>query len=53
MGGQTSIARWQEAGFAKKDRVHFTRAGYTALGDLLFSALMESYGQYVERTYRP
>jgi len=53
MGGQTSIARWEDAGFAKKDLVHFTRAGYTALGDLLFSALMEAYGDHVKQTYRP
>jgi hypothetical protein len=45
MGGQTSIARWEEAGLAKKDRIHLTRPGYVALGDLLFSAMMEAYGE--------
>ncbi len=53
MGGQTSIARWQDAGLAKPDRIHLTRAGYTALGDLLFSAMMEAYGDHLNRTYRP
>lgn len=47
MGGQTSIAHWEAAGLAKKDRIHLTRQGYVALGDLLFSALMEAYGDHV------
>jgi len=53
MGGQTSIARWEEAGLAKKDRVHLTRPGYVALGDLLFSAMMEAYGDHVRTANRP
>ncbi len=53
MGGPTSIRQWEQAGLAKKDRIHMTRAGYTLLGDLLFSAMMESYGNHVRHTYRP
>lgn len=53
MGGQTSIARWEEAGLAKKDRIHLTRPGYVALGDLLFSAMMEAYGDHVKTATKP
>ncbi|MEO8590832.1 MAG: GDSL-type esterase/lipase family protein [Flavobacteriales bacterium] len=53
MGGQYSIREWEQAGLAKKDRIHMTRAGYTLLGDLLFSAMMESYGDHLRHTFRP
>ncbi len=53
MGGEGSIRTWEEAGLAKKDRVHFNRAGYTVLGDLLFSALIESYGDHIRKESRP
>ncbi|MBL7950137.1 MAG: hypothetical protein JNM62_00340 [Flavobacteriales bacterium] len=53
MGGQTSIARWEAAGLAKKDRIHLTRQGYVALGDLLFSALMEAYGDHLRGATEP
>ena len=39
MGGLKSMEKWQKAGLAQRDKVHFTRAGYTLLGDLLFEAL--------------
>jgi len=53
MGGQHSIRHWEEAGLAKRDRIHLTRAGYTLLGDLLFNAMMESYGNHLRQSYRP
>lgn len=53
MGGQYSIRQWEDAGLAKRDRVHMTRAGYTLLGDLLFSAMMEKYADHLRRTARP
>lgn len=43
MGGEGSIARWQEAGLAQTDGVHFTADGYKLLGDLLFDAIMDDY----------
>ena len=43
MGGYKSILKWQKAGLAGKDRVHFTNKGYVLLGDLMFEALMKSY----------
>ncbi|MEZ4790063.1 MAG: GDSL-type esterase/lipase family protein [Flavobacteriales bacterium] len=52
MGGMHGIVRWEKAGLAKKDLVHMTRPGYTALGDLLFSALMEAYGEHLRTAGR-
>lgn len=43
MGGLNSMAQWEEAGLAAKDKIHFNRDGYNLLGDLLFNALMEDY----------
>lgn len=43
MGGAGSIERWQEAGLAQSDRIHFTSDGYKLLGDLLFEAIMDEY----------
>ena len=45
MGGYGSMARWQEAGLAQGDKIHFTPAGYRLLGDLLFDAIYDSYQQ--------
>ena len=46
MGGEGSIARWQEAGLAKTDRVHLTPAGYRLVADLMFDAIMEEYRRH-------
>ncbi len=43
MGGAGSMERWQEAGLAQSDLVHFTPDGYKLLGDLLFDAIMDDY----------
>jgi lysophospholipase L1-like esterase len=43
MGGYKSINKWIKAGYAKRDRVHFTNAGYKQLGQLLFEAIWQSY----------
>ena len=53
MGGQGSVLKWENAGLAKKDRIHMTRTGYTVLGDLLFSAMVEAYGDHVRSANRP
>jgi lysophospholipase L1-like esterase len=47
MGGPGSIAKWEQAGLAQKDRIHLNRAGYTVLADLQVAALMEAYGAYL------
>ena len=51
MGGSGSIAAWQAAGVARPDRIHFDREGYVLLGDMMFSSIMESYGDFVRRRY--
>lgn len=53
MGGQHAIVKWEEAGLAKKDRIHMTRPGYVALGDLLFSAMMQAYGDHITNVPKP
>ncbi|GHT52738.1 hypothetical protein AGMMS49982_13760 [Bacteroidia bacterium] len=40
MGGLNSMRKWQNAGLAQPDKIHFKRDGYLYLGDLLYEALM-------------
>lgn len=47
MGGQGSIRIWEKAGLAQGDRIHLKREGYVLLGDLLYTAIMEHYGQHL------
>jgi lysophospholipase L1-like esterase len=47
MGGQGSIRLWQRRGLAKRDLIHFTRQGYTMVGDLMFTAIMRAYGDHI------
>ncbi|MDR1759956.1 MAG: GDSL-type esterase/lipase family protein [Fibrobacter sp.] len=49
MGGLGSMAKWEKASLAKKDRVHFNQTGYKLLGDLLYEALIEAYLAHVAR----
>ena len=48
MGGLGSIRQWEEAGLAKRDKIHFTEPGYILLGDLLFNALMDRYEAHLK-----
>lgn len=48
MGGLKSMAEWEKAGLAKKDKVHFTNEGYKLLGDLLYNALITRYITHVQ-----
>jgi lysophospholipase L1-like esterase len=43
MGGFKSMLKWQKAGLASKDRVHFSPKGYTILGGLMYQAIIKSY----------
>lgn len=52
MGGLKSMQKWEEAGIAQKDKVHFTSAGYALIGDLLFNALMEKYSEHLKYKYQ-
>jgi len=40
MGGLSSMQKWEKAGLAKVDKVHFTQKGYSLIGDLFFNALI-------------
>ena len=43
MGGYKSIYKWQKAGLAAKDKVHFNGRGYSILANLMFDAINRSY----------
>jgi hypothetical protein len=43
MGGLRSMREWQDAGLAKRDRIHFSAKGYKLLGDLFFEAFLSAY----------
>ena len=48
MGGLKSMQEWENAGLAKKDKVHFTAEGYKILGDLLYNALITRYIEHIQ-----
>ena len=52
MGGLKSMQKWQDAGIAQKDKVHFTSSGYMLIGDLLFNALMDDYMKHLRNQNR-
>ncbi len=52
MGGLRSMDKWREQGLAQTDRVHFTRAGYTLVGNLFADALLEALNSRVDKSGR-
>lgn len=52
MGGLGSMKKWEEAGLARRDKIHFTDEGYAILGDLMFNALMDKYMEHLRRKMR-
>jgi len=48
MGGLNSIVLWQKNHLARYDKIHFTHEGYSLLGDLFFSALMQDFEKYLQ-----
>jgi len=48
MGGLGSMRKWEAAGLAKRDKIHFTETGYELVGDLLFNALMDKYMNHLK-----
>ena len=48
MGGLKSMQAWEDAGLAKKDKIHFTEEGYKLLGDLLYNALITRYIEHIQ-----
>lgn len=51
MGGLSSMKIWEDNGLAKKDKVHFTSAGYKLMGDLLFNAILQQYEAHIQRKF--
>lgn len=49
MGGLTSMKKWEEEGFAQRDKIHFTAKGYKLLGDLFYNALVNEYMNYLRK----
>lgn len=47
MGGLGSMAKWEKASLAKKDKIHFNMAGYHLLGDMFYKALIDSYQEHI------
>jgi lysophospholipase L1-like esterase len=47
MGGDNAANMWKAAGLLRPDGVHFTKEGYEYQGNLLFSAIMRSYNEFV------
>lgn len=47
MGGYKSVVLWDDFGLAKSDKIHFTRKGYYLQAELMYDALMESYGAHL------
>jgi len=43
MGGYKSMLKWVKSGLAAKDRVHFSPKGYTVVGNLMSTAVLNSY----------
>jgi len=49
MGGLGSMKKWEQAGLAQHDKVHFTSQGYKLLGDLFYNALADYWLKEVEK----
>ncbi len=49
MGGYKSMKKWQLAGLAANDKVHFSKKGYELQGDLLFNAFLKAYDRFIEK----
>lgn len=47
MGGLGSMAKWEKAGLAKSDKVHFKLSGYNLLGDMFYKALINAYAEHI------
>ena len=52
MGGLNSVVLWQKAHLSKRDKIHFTRTGYILLGDMLFEAIIENYGNFLQKKHK-
>lgn len=48
MGGLGSVRKWENSKLMQRDKVHFTVVGYKYIGDLLYTAIMDSYANYLK-----
>ena len=48
MGGLNATSLWYQDGLMKNDKIHFTRPGYVYKADLLFSAFLRAFENYLE-----
>jgi len=46
-GGASSAISWRDHGLLSHDKVHFSKAGYTAQGKLLYTGLVQGYNEWV------
>jgi len=46
MGGLGAVQMWENRGYAKADKLHFTDKGYRLIGNLMFEALMNDYQKH-------
>jgi len=46
MGGEGSMVKWAETGYAGKDYIHFTQKGAEYVGDVLYETLSTYYDYY-------
>lgn len=46
MGGLGSVNAWHKAGLAKRDRIHFTPAGYALIANLFMDAFEEAVASF-------
>jgi hypothetical protein len=49
MGGFKSMAKWYASGLTAKDKLHFSKKGYMIQGALFYSALKNSYNNYLKK----
>ena len=52
MGGLKSIAEWEKAGLANRDKIHFKSNGYKLLGDMMYNAIIDEYINHINKASR-
>lgn len=49
VGGEGAMNKWYKGKLAQRDRIHLTQEGYALLGDMFYSAFINSYNIYVQQ----
>ncbi len=50
-GGKHSADKWKSRGLMQSDGIHFTKAGYNLIGNLMYEAIIKGYNEYVQYRY--